>query len=295
MDRQGGCLTADQCRTILGEVKIPLDELMVRLLPLAVRFARVPVSGFPVGAVVKAQEATGTGFGLYLGANLEFIGQSLESAVHAEQAAVLNAWHHDAHDLTVLAVTAPPCGYCRQFLSELAHAESLTLHIAQDAADAASGCSLRSLLPHPFGPRDLDQLPGFMVADAEPQPLELKSPSAISPEDPLVRGALAAAAASYAPYTRNWAGCGIESAAGKGESRFIFGRYAESAAFNPSVGPFRTALVNLNLHAPAADYRLRRVVLVEHPTAASQRRSTESLLESLAPQLNLEYVEAQLP
>ena len=43
----------------------------------------------PVGAV-----ALGLSGALYAGANLEFLGQSLSLSVHAEQAAVYNAWVH---------------------------------------------------------------------------------------------------------------------------------------------------------------------------------------------------------
>ena len=60
---------------------------MRELLPWASSFAVVPVSGFAVGAV-----AFGASGALYAGANLEFAGSPLGASVHAEQAAIANAW-----------------------------------------------------------------------------------------------------------------------------------------------------------------------------------------------------------
>ena len=51
---QAGHLTPSQCGMIMGQLGISLNELMVRLLPLAGAYARAPVSRFVVGAVVQA-------------------------------------------------------------------------------------------------------------------------------------------------------------------------------------------------------------------------------------------------
>src|SRR5437870_5110463 len=56
--------------------------------------------------------------------------------------------------------------------------------------------------------------------------------------DPLVLEALAAAEASYAPYSRGFAGVALETASGAVHT----GRYAENAAFNPSLSPLACAL-----------------------------------------------------
>ena len=63
---------------------------MLDRLVEAESYARAPVSTFPVGAVVR-----GTSGSLYLGANIEFRGASLSQTVHAEQAALSNAFMHD--------------------------------------------------------------------------------------------------------------------------------------------------------------------------------------------------------
>jgi cytidine deaminase len=260
-------------------------DLMIRLLPLAAGYARVPVSRFRVGAVVCAGEPQGNGSSLYLSANLEFVGQSLNTAIHAEQAAVLSAWHQGAGEIEAVAVSRPPCGFCRQFLQELNPGGTIEVIIAGNEEKPTIRKTLSELLPHAFGPRDLNQSHGFMAPEREIPHLKLISPS----QDPLAQGALAAAAAAYAPYTRNGSGCGIETQDG----RTFFGRYAESAAFSPSVSPLPAALVNLNMAISKDRFYLKRAVLVEHPTIISQRTATETLLGSIAPKVNLEYFETQ--
>jgi hypothetical protein len=47
----------------------------------------------------------------------------------------------------------------------------------------------------------------------------------------------------------------------------------------------------MNMAALEQQPSIRRVVLVEKPTAVSQRKITELLLESLAPGVSLEYYE----
>ena len=56
---------------------------------------------------------------LYVGVNLEFARLPLNNSVHAEQFLVVNALHHGETGITKMAVSAAPCGHCRQFYSEL--------------------------------------------------------------------------------------------------------------------------------------------------------------------------------
>ena len=66
----------------------------------------------------------GTSGALYVGVNLEFARLPLYNSVHAEQFLLVNALHHGERAITRLAVSAAPCGHCRQFYSELACAVS---------------------------------------------------------------------------------------------------------------------------------------------------------------------------
>ena len=64
--------------------------------------------------------ARGASGRLFVGVNLEFPGLPLHHSVHAEQFLIANAAQAGEQVLTRLAVSALPCGHCRQFCSELA-------------------------------------------------------------------------------------------------------------------------------------------------------------------------------
>ena len=200
------------------------------LLPLAARFARPPVSNFKVGCVSR-----GLSGNLYLGANVEFAGEALSFTVHAEQSSVANAWMNGEEGIDLIAVTAAPCGYCRQFLNELTTADSLTIAIPGTTQ------TLRQLLPSAFGPRDLGIEGGLMQRE--------EHPLSVSASDPLTLAALAAARRSYAPYSKSYAGVAVQTSDGI----IATGAYAENAAFNPSMSPLEVALSQLNLAGGAFD------------------------------------------
>src|SRR5512138_585592 len=123
---------------------------MLERLAEAQSYARPAVSGYRVGAVAR-----GTSGALYLGANLEFPGVSLGQTVHAEQAALSNAFMHDEPGIDAIAVTAPPCGHCRQFLYEFAEGRDIQILLPGQPAT-----SLTALLPRPFGPGELNVTEG---------------------------------------------------------------------------------------------------------------------------------------
>ena len=200
------------------------------LLPLAAQFARPPVSNFKVGCVSR-----GLSGNLYFGANVEFAGEALSFTVHAEQSSIANAWMNGEEGIDLIAVTAAPCGYCRQFLNELTTADSLTIAIP------GSTQTLRALLPSAFGPRDLGIEGGLM--QREEHSLSLAS------SDALTLAALGAARRSYAPYSKSYAGVAVQTSDGM----VATGAYAENAAFNPSMSPLEVALSQLNLGGGSFD------------------------------------------
>ena len=115
-----GRLNADSVAVLTSAARLSIEQLMLELIQLALTYAQPAISRFHVGAV-----ALGSSGALYFGANIEFRGCALNQSVHAEQAAVINAAVHGETGLLKLAVSAPPCGYCRQFLNELATAAQL--------------------------------------------------------------------------------------------------------------------------------------------------------------------------
>ena len=198
------------------------------LLAQAATFAKPPVSNFRVGAVAR-----GTSGRTYLGANLEFAGESLCFTVHAEQAAVVNAWMSGETGIDVVATSAAPCGYCRQFLNELVTAGELTVVMGGEER------KLSDLLPQSFGPRDLGVTSGLLAPAA--------NGLTIDEDDELARAALEAVNLSYAPYSKGFAGVALRTHGGT----IVTGPYAENAAFNPSLSPLEAALSQLNMSGGA--------------------------------------------
>jgi cytidine deaminase len=265
-----GVIPAERADALAAELGSTVEALLPELLPFAAEYAIPPISSFSVGVV-----AQGTSGSLYLGANMEYVGTALSFSVHAEQSATTNAWLHGEEGLRAIAASHAPCGYCRQFLHELTTASKLTVFVGDQAPRF-----LDELLPAAFGPGDL----GVTAALMAPQDHGL----AVEPEptDRLVLTALAAANASYAPYSGGFAGVALETASGA----VYAGRYAENAAFNPSMSPLESALAMRALGGDADD-ALTRAVLVEASSAADQAGATREVLR-LVSSVELEVVPA---
>jgi len=233
---------------------------MLELLPKAQSFARPGLTGFRVGAVVR-----GTSGALYLGANIEFPGESLGQTVHAEQAALSNAFMHDEPGIEAIAVSAAPCGHCRQFLYEFSEGRDIEILLPGQPA-----ITLSALLPRPFGPRDLGVTAG---------PLSRTKIAIQSIEGDPVRSARYAAANAYAPYSNSPSGVAIRSRRGN----VYRGSYIENAGFNPSLPPFQVALVGMAM-ANEDFSDIAEVVLAEAANnSISQLSATKSVLAAVAP------------
>jgi cytidine deaminase len=222
---------------------------------------------------------------LFLGANIEFPAQALTQTIHAEQSAVINAWLQGARRIETIAVTAAPCGYCRQFLYELDGGQNLKIIFYKQLGEKAIQHNLSEILPEAFGPHELGSATGFMAPPAQQADLTLQSSS----NDSFVQKAVAAANKSYAPYSQNHSGCAVQTSNGKAYT----GRYVENAAFNPSLSPLHTAIIGLTMDHFDSDIKITRAVLVENATSISQRAVSELLLQTVAPGVQLEYYEAK--
>jgi cytidine deaminase len=175
------------------------------------------------------------------------------------------AWANGETSLSSIALSAPPCGHCRQFLCETAHGSSLRVLTPDKPATQLSG-----LLPDGFEP---DRLSGS-AALLRPRrhALRLTRPSA----DPVVAVALDAAECSYAPYSAGFAGVAVST------SQAIYvGRYAETIAFNPSVEPLTAAIAVMAIAnvEPAA---IERVVLVQTESRVNHEANARRLLALVA-------------
>ena len=285
---KGGVIPSKIVASCLDQLGIDLEAFMIRLLPVAATYAQPPISDFHVGAVALGMppaDSSETGPGsLYLGANMEFSGEALSFSVHGEQSATNNAWLNGESGLQSIAINASPCGYCRQFLNELNTAKELRIILKSNNDPKDTSYTTQALsyfLPEAFGPEDLGLKGGLMETAAHGL--------TISENDKTARAALASANASYAPYTNNYSSVALKDANG----RIFSGRYAENAAYNPSMSPLQSALAFMRMNLPPqTEPKITEAVLVEAKSAISQKAVTSTVLSSIAPSLKLKHLRA---
>ncbi|HDL6962184.1 TPA: cytidine deaminase [Yersinia enterocolitica] len=252
-------LTADQVKSVKTISGLDDDELAFALLPLAAACALTPISDFNVGAIAR-----GISGNLYFGANMEFSGTPLQQTIHAEQCAVTHAWLRNEASLVSITVNYTPCGHCRQFMNELNSGTGLHIHLPNRPAS-----TLGQYLPDSFGPKDLNITTLLM----DPVDHGYK----IAGTDVLTQRALKEANYSHAPYSKSHSGVALEAADGT----IYTGRYAENAAFNPSLPPLQAALILTNLAGKDCG-AIRRAVLVEgSKPVLTQWNATQATLAAL--------------
>lgn len=245
-------------------------QLCRDLIPLAQSYSLAPISSFYVGAV-----ALGISGHIYFGANMEFEGLTLAQTVHAEQSVITNAWRNDETKLMMLAVSAPPCGHCRQFINELDGAADIDVLITSESATTFS-----NLLPMSFGPSDLGINDRLMAS-----PLNKLSSAN---NERLITQAFEAAEASYSPFSRSPSGLSLQTDRG-----IYSGRYAENCAYNPSLSPLQGALISLHLSGDNIQ-DITNAVLVECKNGAVSQQQTSSNLLALISDVQLLTVHCDL-
>jgi cytidine deaminase len=123
-----------------------MKELIERAMEMA-RKAYAPYSRFQVGAAVLAESGE-----IYGGANVE--NASYGATVCAERSAIFAAVNAGERKLKAIAVTATPCGMCRQVMREFCDPEAFKVIVAKTADDYRV-FTLEELLPESFGPGHL--------------------------------------------------------------------------------------------------------------------------------------------
>ncbi len=205
-------LTAEQVSTLKNTTGLDEDALAFALLPLAAACARTDLSHFNVGAIAR-----GVSGNWYFGANMEFLGATMQQTVHAEQSAISHAWLRGEKGLAAVTVNYTPCGHCRQFMNELNSGLDLRIHLPGRAPH-----TLRDYLPDAFGPKDLEIK--TLLMDEQDHGFALTG-------DTLTQAAITAANKSHMPYSHSPSGVALECKDG----RIFTGSYAENAAFNPTL------------------------------------------------------------
>ncbi|KAL2321386.1 hypothetical protein Fmac_030355 [Flemingia macrophylla] len=236
--------------------------------------ARTPISNFRVAAV-----GLGASGRVFVGVNVEFPGLPFHHTIHAEQFLLANMFLHAETALRSFAVSAAPCGHCRQFLQELRCAPDVRILITSDPEPTFT--PLSHFLARHFGPHHL--LPHTEPLLLEPRHNALAlalNPNPNPNPSSLALEALEAANRSHAPYSACPSGVAVLDSKGG-----VFkGSYIESAAYNPSLGPVQAALVGF-ICGGGGDYsEIVEAVLVEKDDALiKQDHSARLLLHSLSP------------
>lgn len=251
-------LSAQTVSQLTADTGLDENALALALLPLAASCAVTPLSAFNVGAIAR-----GTSGNWYFGANMEFSGATMQQTVHAEQSAITHAWLSGEKKLAAVTVNYTPCGHCRQFMNELNSGGDLVLCLPGKPPR-----TLADYLPDAFGPADL-QISDLLMDD-QTQNFPVSG-------DALQQAAIRAAAKSYAPYSSAYSGVALMTSNGT----IYAGRYAENAAYNPSLPPLQSALILLNLQGGNC-LDIQQAVLAESEQAAvSQLAATRATLAAL--------------
>lgn len=173
--------------------------------------ARAPLSGFSVGAALLGESGR-----VYAGCNAEWPGAPIGCTLHAEMTALACARCAGERGLVALAVTASPCGGCRQMLAE--HAPDLTIYCPGGETTA------RGLLPQGF---ELDGRAKLFPAE----PLAYRGDDGEEAAREALKGA-------FTPYTGSGYGCALRDVKG----RWYCGATLESGAYNPTLSALACAL-----------------------------------------------------
>ncbi|MBS0634583.1 MAG: cytidine deaminase [Verrucomicrobia bacterium] len=254
-------ISSYQVTTILEQNPgLTIDRLLQELVPIAQFFARPPISDYKVGVV-----GLGLSGNIYLGVNLEF--GDLPATIHGEQFMTINARNHGEQYITKMALSAAPCGCCRQFLNEIGNQPGMRASDINFLIPQKPLYTLGQLLPEAFGPGDLGVQGGLL----SPMPI----PNSLN----LYERARQAAVSSYAPYSKCPSGVALQLKDG----RIFSGSYVENAAFNPAVPPLTSALVSV-VAASASYQDIVSIVLCENATGTvRQGIPTMDVIQKICP------------
>ena len=253
--------TVDQILKILN---ISIVDLQIKLLPVAAGFHITPISKFPVGAVVL-----GASGNLYFGSNIEFIRTGLQFTIHAEQCGLVNAAQQGEKTIRSIAVNAPPCGFCRQFINELNDVDRLDIILPGRKPE-----KFQYYLPEAFSGRDLGVKTGMLN-----HPILNYQFQGMDGNDELSKIALVSANSSYSPYSKYISGVALRLKTG----HIIGGSYYESAAYNPTISSIQSAIIKTRMGGNSIDGIQEVVLLQSENPYCDYKKITIEILDSIAP------------
>lgn len=246
-------LDAAKVSELQQSLELDTDALLRSLVDYGKARARAPVSDFHVGTAGLTESGE-----IFLGVNLEYLGASFSQTIHAEQ--FLLSWSRSCSGspLKAIAVSAPPCGHCRQFLREADPEGAMRLLIGQEPDVPAA-----SLLPRAFTPVDLGIEQPFYAG-----PLDLEGCD-------VEEAARRASEQSYTPYSGAKAGLALRVRDG----RIFAGSALENAAYNPTLPPLQAALICCHAHSVELS-DIEEIVLSEQSSKVSYQGHARALAET---------------
>jgi cytidine deaminase len=250
----------------MKEFKLTKEELMLHLIPVARHYASPQISGYHVGVVGEALSGN-----LYLGVNMEFPGLAIQQTIHGEQFLIGNLFLHHEYALKSIALSAAPCGHCRQFIWELEGAANIDVIISGQPTQ-----KLAQYLHHAFEPQRNLQGSGNQWLGSSSRGLlnhENIDLTGLFEVSPLVEIALSAFRTSYSPHTRSPSGVAIEM-----KDRRVYK--------GASLSALQVALIGLRLYQESpAD--IQRVVMFEVEGASQSSYQVDlALAKSLNPSVD---------
>ncbi|PNX93978.1 cytidine deaminase [Trifolium pratense] len=284
MDRPVFTISPTEAKSMAESSSLTLPQLLPSLVTSAQSLARPPISNFRVAAVGLSQSGR-----ILIGVNIEFPGLPLHHSIHAEQFLLTNLFLNNETNLHSFAVSAAPCGHCRQFLQELRGASDIQIIVTSESDPKFT--SLSQFLPYRFGPHDLLPENAPLLLEPRNNGLKLKKKLANgvcngnTVNEKLKIAALEALNKSHAPYSDSPSGVAILDCNGK----IYKGCYVESAAFNPSLGPLQVAVVAFIAGGGGEYDEIVGAVLVEKDGAVVKQEGTvKLLLEAISPKCELQ-------
>jgi cytidine deaminase len=133
-------------------IQSTIRESLLEAAIAVTQHAYIPYSNYPVGAALLAVDGT-----IYTGCNVE--NAAYPATICAERTALVKAVSEGQRQFEALMVVSrnggSPCGMCRQMLYEFS--PELQVIVANLGGHIFYESSLTDLLPHGFGPVDLNK------------------------------------------------------------------------------------------------------------------------------------------
>ncbi|GMH39076.1 hypothetical protein BSKO_06974 [Bryopsis sp. KO-2023] len=279
-----------EVKGLMSSNKLSGEQLLRALIEPAGNLARPPISGFHVGAL-----GLGGSGAIFVGVNLEFKGLALGQSVHAEQFLLANALKHGETRLECVALSAAPCGHCRQFYTELGCSDSIRFLFG---SGPQTDFTLSELLPHCFGPEDLLEEVGPYLLEKQSNRVRLSQTAAGVVESRKNDSIFAAAAVKglaeaeqcYVPYTKCPSAVALITSTGA----VATGGCIESAAYNPTLPPLQSAIVNAIVDGMSSYDNIVEIVLLEVEGApVSHAASIRNFIQKAAPNAKLTVLDVE--